>query len=176
MNFTIQTSKLLQSLQLLQKTTPTRSTLPILSTILIKTIDNKSLELRATDLEINVLSIEKAKVLEDGEICVPGQKLIDIVSAITDQEIHININETQRLNIKTKSGKFLLMCQKTDEFPEEPNDEQNILSTLDSKKLIKTTKNTAYACSKDEMKPALTGVKFFSTQKAQQQCLQMGID
>ena len=46
-------------------------------------------------------------------------KLFDVVNSIAEEFVSINVNETNRMRIKTKTGKYLIMCQKTEEYPDE---------------------------------------------------------
>ena len=157
MDFTIEKEQLLAALSTLSKINPSRTTLPILSTVLIKTQDEKVLLLRTTDLEIEMEIKLQAKILEEGEVCAPIYKMLEITNTVTEKTLSINVNETQRMRINTSTGKYLLMCNKTEEFPEERTvtEEPNIISTGFLKKTIQ---NTTYACSKDELKPTLSGV------------------
>ena len=159
MDFTIEKETLLSALTTLSKINPSRTTLPILSTVLIKTVDKDTVVLRSTDLEVELEIKASAKVLEEGETCAPIYKLLEITNTITEPSISLNINETQRMRIKTSTGKYLLMCNKTEEFPDqrEFNDEPKQVS---ADFLRDTIKNTTYACSKDELKPTLNGVLF----------------
>ena len=159
MDFTIEKETLLSALTTLSKINPSRTTLPILSTVLIKTIDAKSALLRSTDLEVEMEIRVAAKVLEEGETCSPIYKLLEITNTITESVVSINVNETQRMRIKTSTGKYLLMCNKTEEFPDqrEFNGESK---QIEANFLRDTIKNTTYSCSKDELKPTLNGVLF----------------
>ncbi len=159
MDFTIEKDILLSTLTTLSKINPTRTTLPILSTVFIKTQDEGYVTLRATDLEVEMEMKVAAKILGAGETCAPIYKLLEIANSITEEVISINVNETQRMRIKTSTGKYLLMCNKTEEFPDERvfNDEAKKIS---ASFLRETIKSTTYACSKDELKPTLNGVLF----------------
>ena len=159
MDFTIEKETLLSALTTLSKINPTRTTLPILSTVFIKTNEEGKIILRSTDLEVEMEIYIKAKILEQGETCAPVYKLLEIANSITEDTISLNVNETQRMRIKTSTGKYLLMCSKTEEFPDQREfiDEPKKMS---ASFLRETIKNTTYACSKDELKPTLNGVLF----------------
>ena len=159
MDFCLNKIELIEALSTLTKITPNRTTLPILSTVLIKTEGTESVKLRATDLEVDLEIEIESQNLQEGEICCPLNKLFEVVNSISEEFVSINVNETNRMRIKTKTGKYLIMCQKTEEYPDE--------RTLGEKKmeiegsfLFATIKNTIYACSKDELKPMLNGVLF----------------
>jgi len=159
MDFTIEKETLLSALTTLSKINPTRTTLPILSTVLIKTTDSKKILFRSTDLEVELEIKVEAKVLEEGETCAPIYKLLEITNTISENSVSLNVNETQRMRIKTSTGKYLLMCNKTEEFPDQ-REFSNKPKKHTASFLRETIKNTTYACSKDELKPTLNGVLF----------------
>lgn len=157
MDFTIEKDKLLSALTTLSKINPARTTLPILSTVLIKTEQTGNVVFRTTDLEVEMKITVESKVLEEGETCAPIYKLLEISNTLSEETVSINVNETQRMRIKTSTGKYLLMCNKTEEFPDqrEFHDQPKQVSATFLRESIK---RTTYACSKDELKPTLNGV------------------
>ena len=159
MDFCLNKIELLDALSTLIKITPNRTTLPILSTVLIKTNNSEGLTLRTTDLEVDLEVVLDSQNLEQGEVCCPIHKLYDVVNVISEEFVSINVNEANRMRIKTKTGKYLIVCHKTEEFPE-TRDLGEKTSTIEGKFLYETIKNTVYACSKDELKPTLNGVLF----------------
>ena len=159
MDFSINKETFLTALNSLSKTTPNRTTLPVLSSILIKTEDTKTVSLRTTDLEIEMVYLLDASVLEEGEVCAPIYKLFEIAQNILDSEISIHVNEAYRMRIKNNTGKYLLSCSNTEEFPDKREDENN-QNQISTEFLRETIKSTLYGCSKDELKPALNGVLF----------------
>ena len=164
MDFCLNKIELLDALSTLIKITPNRTTLPILSTVLIKTNETEGLVLRSTDLEVDLELTLDSQNLEQGEVCCPIHKLYDVVNAISEEFVSINVNETNRMRIKTKTGKYLIVCQKTEEFPETRELGEKTAS-IEGLFLYSTIKNTIYACSKDELKPTLNGVLFDITNK-----------
>jgi len=157
MDFCLNKIELMDALSTLIKITPNRSTLPILSTLLIKTNENEGVILRTTDLEVDLEISIDSQNLEQGEVCCPIHKLHDVVNTISEEFVSINVNEANRMRIKTKTGKYLIMCQKTEEFPD-TRDVGERAAKIEGKFLYETIKNTIYACSKDELKPMLNGV------------------
>ena len=117
MDFTIEKDKLLSALTTLSKINPARTTLPILSTVLIKTEQTGNVVFRTTDLEVEMKITVESKVLEEGETCAPIYKPLEISNTLSEETVSINVNETQRMRIKTSTGKYLLMCNKTAESP-----------------------------------------------------------
>ena len=159
MDFCLNKIELIEALSTLIKITPNRTTLPILSTVLIKTEGTEGVRLRATDLEVDLEIKLESQNLQEGEICCPLNKLFEVVNSISEEFVSINVNETNRMRIKTKTGKYLIMCQKTEEYPDERALGEKKLE-IEGSFLFATIKNTIYACSKDELKPMLNGVLF----------------
>ena len=157
MDFCLNKLELIEALSTLTKITPNRTTLPILSTVLIKTKENEGVVLRTTDLEVDLEVFIDSQNLEQGEVCCPIHKLYDVVNTIAEEFVSINVNEANRMRIKTKTGKYLIVCQKTEEFPETREFGEKV-TNIEGKFLYETIKNTIYSCSKDELKPMLNGV------------------
>jgi len=125
MDFSINKESFLTALSTLSKITPNRTTLPVLSSVLIKTEDNNKVSLRATDLELEMVFFLNATILEQGEVCAPIYKLLEITQNILETEVSIHVNETKRMRIKNNTGKYLVSCLGTEEFPEKRNNEDN---------------------------------------------------
>ncbi len=157
MDFCLNKIELLDALSTLIKITPNRTTLPILSTVFIKTTGGEGVVLRTTDLEVDLEISVDSQNLEQGEVCCPIHKLYDVVNTVTEEFVSINVNEANRMRIKTKTGKYLIVCQKTEEFPDTREFGEKV-ANIEGQFLYNTIKNTIYACSKDELKPMLNGV------------------
>ena len=69
-----------------------RSTIPILSNILISGEKN-SINIIATDLEIGVMEITKAEKVEKGDLCIPARKLYDIVRELSEERVEVQDGE-----------------------------------------------------------------------------------
>ncbi|UCH63210.1 MAG: DNA polymerase III subunit beta [Fidelibacterota bacterium] len=159
MKFTSDKSSLQQALQQLSKVTPSRSTLPILNSVLMLTEDGK-LSLRATDLEISQVIFIPAEVEADGSVAVQHRTLLEITSEIPEGEISIEVDSSHKVNISTSFGTYSIMGKPTEEFPSLPSiDEQQTLG-MPAKILGRVIEKTAFATSKDELKPSLMGVLF----------------
>ena len=82
MDFTTNKNALLSALGTLSKITPTRTTLPVLSSVLIEAKEEGKVTLRSTDLELEMIFIIEANILEDGQVCAPIYKLLEITQNI----------------------------------------------------------------------------------------------
>ena len=157
----ISTSKteLQSALQKLSKATPARSTLPILNSVLF-VADNEGVLLRATDLEITIITPLEASLEETGSAAIPLHTLLEITNELPDTRISLTVDAQNRVKLNTDFGVYDLMGKPAEEFPAVPDvDGENSL-TMDTSVIRDIIENTSFAVSKDELKPALTGVLF----------------
>lgn len=159
MRISLSSNELLNTLQKLSKGTPARSTLPILSCVLIE-VDNNGVFLRTTDLEIAISCKTDASIEDFGSAAIPLQTLLEIASELQNARITITVNSEQQVELTTDSGKYDLMGKPVEEFPALPDTDNRKASGIDSETLKEIIKLTTFAISKDELKPALTGVLF----------------
>ena len=158
MKFSTSKLELQKALQKISKATPTRSTLPILSCLLITTTKKGTL-FRATDLEITIQVELPVSVEEEGSTCLPIKTLLNITNELPETRITIS-EKKQKATIKTDFGEYDLMSKPADEFPEIPKVGAKQNFNFKSSTLKNIIKTTSFAISKDELKPALTGVLF----------------
>ena len=159
MKFSTSKNELQQALQKLSKATPTRSTLPILSCILIKATNEKT-TLRSTDLELTIDLEISVSLEEEGSAAIPLKQLYDITNELPETRITIVVDNKNKIEIKTNFGSYALMGKQKEEFPASPeiNKKKNIkISGHIFRKIIEST---LFAVSKDDLKPSLTGVLF----------------
>ena len=158
MNILLNKNELQVALQALIKITPSRTTLPILHSVLFES-ENNFLVIRGTDLEVSMKVLLKTSFNEFPPFVISLKKLNEIINEIKDEEINIFI-EDKKINIKTKIGNYSLMSQNPEEFPSwtKTKKEKNI--SFSKEELNEIINKTLYAVSKDEIKPALQGVLF----------------
>ena len=159
MTFSIKKQTLLNTLQILSKVIPARTTLPIISCALF-TCKKNNLKIRVTDLEITIIldcNIEKG---EDGSVAIPINKLLEITNAMPEGLIEFSISDIGKVSIFCKQGQYTIMGQSKEEFPEEQNVENGNSFIINGKELKNIISNTAYATSRDDLKPVLQGVLF----------------
>ena len=158
MDFCLNKLELLDALSTLIKITPNRSTLPILSTVLIKTTNNKKVVLRATDLEQTILIKINIDSTSVGKLAIPVKTLLEITQEIPDEHLNISISSDNKVKITTDFGNYSIMGKTANEFPEMPNVENQVVVNINKNELNEIIQETLYAASKDEMKISLQGV------------------
>ncbi|MBW3569339.1 DNA polymerase III subunit beta [Candidatus Parcubacteria bacterium] len=135
-----------------------RSTLPILSNVLVKTVDNR-LCVAATDLNIAITHYIGTKISDSGAITVPARLMQDFVASLPPGVIDLTLEGT-KLNIKTDRHDSTINGTSAEDFPIMPKIKKGTSWSVVSKDLKKALTQTAIAASHDEARPVLTGVNF----------------
>ncbi len=151
-------SNLDKALSIVGRAVATRSTLPVLSNILLAT-DNGRLKLSATNLEIGITCWIGAKVDEDGAVTVPARTLVDLVGALPDERVDMSLNvRTQTLNLKCGRFENNLRGLDASEFPLIPGPDDASAIRIDPKVLRSAINQVVFAAATEESRPILTGV------------------
>ena len=159
MNFSIDKNILQNLLIEHHKVIPIRTTLPILSTAFLK-IEKNILTIKTTDLEQTIVSSTEIEDEQKGSVCIPMGKLHEIVSAMPQDKISFSINEDFLVEINNKQGAYKITGRSPEEFPEDPASKTTDKIKLQGELLYNIIEATAYAASKEDLKPALSGVYF----------------
>ncbi len=154
----VKQSQLAHSLSMVSRAVSPRSTLPVLSNILIKT-DQGRLRLSATNLELGITSWIGARIEGEGAITVPARTFTDMVSALPSEQVVITLdNSTQTINVVSGASDTYIKGIDAEEFPPipEPDLEDGIpLNVTNFKEMVQ---QVAFAASTDEARPVLTGI------------------
>jgi len=149
---------LAKGLSIVGRAVATRSTLPVLSNILLAT-DQGRLKLSATNLEIGITCWIGGKVEEDGAMTVPARTFVDLVGALPAERVDMElIVRTQTLNLKC--GRFENNIRGIDatEFPLIPTADDANAIRIDPDSLRTMINQVVFAAAADESRPILTGV------------------
>src|SRR6266446_5042173 len=119
MNLTIAKDQILIGLQAVQNVVGSRTTLPILSNVLVRA-EGDQVEFTATDLDVSVSCKVEAKVLKPGATTIPVKKLFGIVRELGGTEIEIEVDEKNICTIRCGSSFFKIHGLNADEFPPLP--------------------------------------------------------
>ncbi len=140
-----------------QKVVPIRTTLPVLSCVFLK-ISKQTLTIKTTDLEQSIVSNTPVKDEKEGLFCAPMSKLCEIVSALPNEEIRITTNEDFLLEINSNQGVYKITGRDPEEFPENPPPKTKETIEMPGKDFVDIIDKTTFATSRDDLKPALSGV------------------
>src|SRR6056297_242347 len=113
------------AIQTVKKAVSSKTTLPILSGILLRTAGN-NLKLVGTDLEIGIECFVEADIIEQGDIVLPAKYLASIVRELPNEEILLSTEPTNNTSqIKCGNSQFNIHGSAADEFPLLPEIESN---------------------------------------------------
>lgn len=150
---------LFEKLQTVLKTVATKSTMPILAGIHIRTLGPGEIELASTDMEMSLRIRAKASVSEEGAVVAPGKLLTDVVRSLPAGEIDISEDsENQMVEIVSGQASFKLNCLPAQDFPRLPEMEEDASFEIEAEPLMKVINTVARAASRDETRPVLTGI------------------
>lgn len=157
MKFTITREKLHEGLGAVAASVPSKTTLPVLSNILVEATKD-GLRLSGTDLDIAVSTVIPAHVDQEGATTLPARKLVDIVRELPSAAIRFTGSGEQRVQIECGRSRFKLLGLSRDEFPAFPAVKFDGAWKVAAKDLQKLIGHVAFAASTEESRPILNGV------------------
>ena len=119
MELTVAKADLQKELQLCQGVVEKRSTIPILSNVLIKAADGR-LQIAATDLDVTILSSCPAKISTPGAVTIEAKRLFDIVRSLPDEDVRMALQENNSMQIESGTAKFRLLGLPAEDYPTLP--------------------------------------------------------
>ena len=158
MRVSVLQEKLAHGLSIVSRAVSPRSTLPVLSNVLVAT-DEGRLRLSATNLDLGITCWIGAKIEEEGSTTVPARTLTELVNTLADQQVNMTLNvRTQTLNLRAGSSNTDLKCIDSQEFPPMPSDDLGSGIEINVADLKEMIQQVVFAASTDEARPILTGV------------------
>ena len=158
MRFNIAKDELIEVLNSVSKGMSSRSTLPILSGILVSAEDS-SVTFQTTDLEISIRHSVVADVADPGRTVVPGKLFIDIAKSMPDAAVTVATDGDQVI-ISCLDSAFTLSTLNPVDFPYFPQVETSMKVVLPPKRLADAVRKVGKAVSRDESRAILTGILF----------------
>lgn len=157
MNLTIAKDQLLAGLQSVQNVVSSRTTLPILSNVLLRAEGNR-LDLTATDLDVTICASVEATVKQGGAITLPVKKVFGIAKELASAEIELEVDDKNVCSVRAGSSFFKIRGLGAEEFPPLPKFKEDKKVNLAQDKLRGMVKKTAFAISTDESRYVLNGI------------------
>ena len=158
MKVSVLQENLAYGLNIVSRAVSPRSTLPVLSNVLVAT-DEGRLRLSATNLELGITCWIGAKIQEEGSTTVPARTFTELVGTLSDQQVEMSLSvRTQNLNIQSGTSNTDLKCIDSQEFPPMPTPDLGDGIPINVSDLKEIIQQVAFAASTDEARPILTGV------------------
>ena len=156
MEFKINSKVLEKLLAKIIPAVPTRTPMPILENFLFE-IKDGSLTVSATDLEIALRSSLNVTAEKNIKMVIPARLLYDIIRSLDDAIVNFSVDEKGKIKISTDKGIYSLSYSPSEDFPEIPSVSKEKEIIINGSDLKKALDQTAFAMSKEDMRPAMTG-------------------
>jgi DNA polymerase-3 subunit beta len=158
MKVTVLQENLAHGLGIVSRAVSPRSTLPVLSNVLIAS-DEGRLRLSATNLELGITCWIPARIEQEGSTTVPARTFSDLVNTLpTDQVMLALDSKTQTLNVRGGASTNDIKCIDAQEFPPLPVPDLEGAVQLNVAEFREMIQQVAFAASTDEARPVLMGV------------------
>ena len=157
MIFEIQQESLQKVLDLVGGVVPSKTTLPILTCILVEA-DAEGLQFSATNLDISVVTnVDEAEIKQKGKAAIPAGKFISFVRSLMPGPVKIAV-KSGKLSVVAGKASFQEACMNAEEYPNLPETTVGEGLEVDGKVLSEMIAQTSYSVSRDETRPALMGI------------------
>lgn len=160
MELTISKRNFLRGLARTHGVADRKSSMPILSNILLTTEDTGTLRFAATDLYLGVAATAPAEIKKGGSIAVSARTLFDIVKNLPEGDVQWTVGPNYAAEIRSGKVRFRIPGMPGDDFPPLPSPGQLEFASIDVDVLADLITKTSYSMSTDDTRPHLAGALF----------------
>ncbi len=160
MKFVVNRDLFTRALARVQGVLNRKSTMPVLSNVLLEAEPGGKLRVAATDLDVTFDGYLGARVVEAGRVTVDGKRLYEVVRSLPGEEVDVGVGEEERVTLSCHNTEFQLHGTAADEYPSLPTREGVELTPVDGAGLRELIERTLFSVSSDESRPNLNGVFF----------------
>ena len=155
MEFSVSKSDLVRELGLTQGVVERKTTIPILSNILLET-DHDQVWLTATDLELGIRCACPARVKKEGAGTIPARRLLDYIRLLPDADVQVKLAENQWASFVCGRSRTRIAGMSRESFPELPQMPE-VLAEIPLSVLSQMIASTIFAISAEESRFTLNG-------------------
>jgi len=137
-----------------------KSTMPILSHVLLEARKGNVLHVSATDLDLSVSSEHPCEVQKEGALAVPAKHLFEIVRSLPEQQVTLKKAGNNYLEVRSGPSEFRIVGLPSEDFPALPKFEKVAFVDVVPAELLEQIDRTSFAASTDETRYNLNGVLF----------------
>jgi DNA polymerase III subunit beta len=163
MEFTIKRDVFLSGIQKTLGIVEKKTTMPILSNLLIRT-GEKMIRIMATDREIGLVADYEAEIIREGDITLSARKLHEMVREIQGEMVHVAKNERDMVSLTCNKAVYRIPGIPADDYPVVTDQEELPMYKIKGSLVREMIRKTAFAMSTDEMRKNLNGV-FLETEQ-----------
>lgn len=157
MKFRISKEAFLDGLQKVQSVVSSRTTLPILSNVLIVARDGR-IQFTTTDLDVGITGSVEAQIEKEGATTLPAKKLVSVVRELPASEVEVTVNAKNHAEIRCGPSFFRIIGLGEAEFPPLPSFQDAKQFRIPQATLRDGLRKTSYAISTDETRYVLNGI------------------
>ena len=155
MEFSVTKSVLLNELSTTQGVVERKTTIPILSHLLVE-VQGSQLTITATDLELSIRTSCEAKIKKEGAGTIPAKKLLELVRLLPEGEIKVKLLENHWVEIVSEKKKYKLVGMAKENFPVLPVMPHTLVK-IPAAILENLIRKTKFAISMEESRYTLNG-------------------
>ncbi|MGI8640144.1 MAG: DNA polymerase III subunit beta [Pyrinomonadaceae bacterium] len=159
MEFIIKQSVLKDELGFVQGIVEKKSTIPVLSNILIESVGENAIRIIGTDLDVTIRCDAEAEIKQAGSMCIQARKLFDIVRLFPDADVHFTKDDNEWVKMTCGKSNFRLAGVSKENFPEVPSFKSAPMR-LSAEVFNHFIQNTAFAITNEQSRFTLSGAKF----------------
>lgn len=159
MNIICSKSELQNHVNIVLKAVPTKTTMPILESIIIDVSEN-CIKLIANDMELGIETIVKGEIKETGSVALSAKVFSEIIRKLPENDVTIKTDESYATSIICEKAKFLISGKSSEEFPFLPKIEKVNGVVLSQFTLKETIRQTVFSISDNENNKIMTGELF----------------
>lgn len=159
MEFVIKQSVLKDELGFVQGIVEKKSTIPVLSNILIESVGENTIRIVGTDLDVTIRCEAEADIRQSGAMCIQARKLFDIVRLLEDADVHFTKDENEWVRLNCGKSHFRLAGVSKENFPEVPSFKSAPMK-LPAEIFNHFIQHTAFAITNEQSRFTLSGAKF----------------
>jgi DNA polymerase-3 subunit beta len=159
MEFVIKQGALKDELGFVQGIVEKKTTIPVLSNILIESVGEGTIRIVGTDLDTTIRCEAAADIKQAGAMCIQARKLFDIVRLLPDADVHFKKEENEWVKVTCAKSNFRLAGVSKDNFPEVPQFKSAPLK-LSAKVFNQFIHLTGFAITQEQSRFTLSGAKF----------------
>ena len=161
MEFVIKQNVLKEELGIVQGIVEKKSTIPVLSNILIESIGENTIRFVGTDLDVTIRCDAEAEIKTPGAMCIQARKLFDIVRLLEGGDVHFAKEENEWVKMNCGKSNFRLAGVSRDNFPEVPTFKSAPMK-LSAEIFNHFIAHTAFAITNEQSRFTLSGAKFIT--------------
>ena len=159
MKFIVSSTGLFSRLQAISRVINSKNSLPILDCFLLELTDG-TLSITASDSETTLSTFIEANEYDaDGRFAVNSKTILEALKEIPEQPLTFEVSESMEIVVKYQNGKYSLMGQNADEYPQSANLGSNAVHvSLGVEVLMNGINRSLFATADDELRPVMNGI------------------